>query len=342
MSVESRRVRLILEALRRHPAMPMAGLVARIDATQRDDCAVVPIGDHHDLVIGSDFVRGEGFALYKQGLLTRQEIGAYLVGANTSDIAAMGAAPLGMTFIYRYPDTTTDDEFAAIVEGVVSACERFAIPLVGGDTGSYESSVLAATAFGICPRGRALLRSGGRDGDYLYLTGDVGRALSAFRYFPAAAAAKRPRLPEDMEAELLAPWQRVEPAVAQGRLLVQEELSRCAMDTSDGVFAAAELLAEASQVDVVLDQIAMPVRDSVKRAADYLGADWVELACGASVDFRLLFSAPAEVDRRLREGFARREWPLYRIGRMTTASGTAPTAYLQATDGRRRALQDCW
>lgn len=340
MSTESKRVRLIVDAIARHPAVPGAGVRAAVGAADLDDCAVVPIDADQDLVVGSDFVRGEGFALFRAGLLSRRDIGAYVVGANASDLAAMGASPLGMTLIYRYSDLTTDEQFEEVVDGVAATCQRLGMPLLGGDTGSYEVPVLGATAFGLCPRGRALLRTGGVAGDALYLTGDVGRAGAAFRYFPARSTA-RGSLPEPVEIELLEPWRSIEPALLQGQLLISGGFSHCAIDTSDGLFAAAELLATASRVDAVLDIGAIPVRDSVKLAAEYLETDWVGLAGGVSVDFRLLFSSPPQVERSLVDAFDSRGWRLYKIGRLLAPSARA-AVYLEEAGRRVRKLHDCW
>lgn len=339
MSVESRRVQMIMDAILRDAPQSAAGISASISAIDRDDCAVIPINADHDLVIGSDFVRGEGFVLHKLGLLSRKHVGGYVVGANASDLAAMGATPLGMTLVYRYGNTTTDEDFAEIIAGVTDACRRFQLPLLGGDTGSNEIPVLSATAFGLCPSGRALLRSRGRDGDNLYLTGDIGRAGAAFAYFQVRTVNRF--LAAEIEAQLLGPWRNIEPAIEQGQFLVGNQLSRCAMDTSDGLFASAQLLAEASSLDVELEASLLPVADSVKRTAEFLGVDWLHLAGGVSVDFRLLFSAPPQHHLRLTEGFENRNWPLFRVGRFVRSHET-PCAVVVEPNGKRRELANSW
>src|SRR5262249_40185206 len=99
MDTEARRLAIIMETLRMHPAATATGLEASVGVLQRDDCAVLPFNSDYDMVFGSDFVRGEGFILFKKGILSRREIGYYLIGANVSDLAAMGATPLGITVV---------------------------------------------------------------------------------------------------------------------------------------------------------------------------------------------------------------------------------------------------
>jgi thiamine-monophosphate kinase len=252
----------------------------------------------------------------------------------------MGAVPLGMTLIYRYSDSTSDEHFSAIIEGVTAACQRLSMPLITGDTGSYDVPVLGATAIGLCPRGRALLRSNAREGDHLYLTGDVGRALAAYEYFPTRQRASE-RLPESVEADLLWPWQNVEPALRQGQLLVEHSLSKCAIDTSDGLFASAQLLAEASRVDILIDSTEIPVRSSVKLAANYLRRNWLELAGGVSVDFRLLFTSSPQLESQLRDVFERAHLPVFRVGQVNRAKDRG-AALLRDTNGQLIDLRDCW
>src|SRR5918992_3826419 len=191
MSKERRRIDGILELVKSFPSVCKAGLPASVGLEGLDYCAVVPVGNGFDLIIGSDFVRGEEFHLYRAGMLNRQDIGYFLIGANASDLAAMGAAPLGIVVAFRYTPEMSDEEFGEIMEGVCKACADFGMPLLGGDTGGYPLSVLSAAALGTCPSGRALLRSGGREGDKLFLTGDVGTAGAAIRYFINTPEEKR-------------------------------------------------------------------------------------------------------------------------------------------------------
>ncbi len=112
------------------------------------------------------------------------------------------------------------------------------MPLLGGDSGGYCASVLSATAIGTCARGKALLRRNGRAGDLVYLSDQIGAAGAASAWF---LRGKDARAGLDVEAEeaLLSSWRRPKPALALGAMLVDQDLSTCAIDTSDGLRAAA-------------------------------------------------------------------------------------------------------
>src|SRR3954463_2553220 len=72
-------------------------------ADTQDDCAVFSFHGNQQLVVGSDYVRGPKFRLYEYGLLTEYDLGYYLAAANISDVAAMGAHPIGLLSVIRYP-----------------------------------------------------------------------------------------------------------------------------------------------------------------------------------------------------------------------------------------------
>jgi thiamine-monophosphate kinase len=336
-SKESERILKILEAVAR---FPVAGdsQSATVGLTDLDDGAVLPMCDGTDLVVCSDFVRGTGFDLFQLGLLTWEDIGFYLVGANASDLAAMGASPLGITIVVRYSPDLNDQDYESLVSGIAEACSRFSLPLLGGDSGSSTTCVLSASALGTCPRDRALLRSRGVDGDALYITGTVGLAAAAMAYFKRDQA-QTMRLDESAEYRLLSSWQRVQPAIGQGAFLVKERLSRCAIDTSDGLAVSCQHLAEASRVDIVLSKDSIPIDAETTAVARLLEIDPLRLALSESVDFRLLFSVNANAVPALEREFSARKWPLFRIGDFREASADEPTVWVSESGQLTRLLQ---
>lgn len=332
MSTERDRIRRIVELARATPASAADGREASIGLAELDDCAVVPFGNGVDLVVGSDFVRGEGFYLFGPGLLGWEDVGYYLVAANASDLAAMGATPTGVVVVFRVPTGMSMADHDAAMSGVLRACADFGMPLLGGDSGGYMSSVLSAAAFGTCPSGRALLRRNGKPGDAVYLSGDIGTAAAAVAWFRRGRE-DRARLDGDVEQRLLAAWRRPTPAIELGRLLTAEKLSACALDTSDGLKAAARQLAEASTADVVLTPDALPISSAAYRVAEAMGLDPLALAAGDSVDLRLLFTVPEDRAEALATAVDRAGLRVHRVGQITKAIGK-PGAFLEVAGER--------
>ncbi|MEU6745597.1 AIR synthase related protein [Spirillospora sp. NPDC046719] len=95
----------------------------------------------------------------------------------------MGALPIALLTVVRYPRSLPDEDFTVLMEGIRDACRQVGTPNVGGDIGSAERITLSASAVGIVERGGSLLRTGARPGDRLCVTGATGVAASAQRYF---------------------------------------------------------------------------------------------------------------------------------------------------------------
>src|SRR5918999_983276 len=178
-----------------------------IGANAQDDCAVFQIRGDQELVLGSDYVRGVGFRLYELGHLNNYDIGYYLAMANFSDIAAMGAQPIALLSVIRYPRELSDNDFKSVIHGIREACAKVGAPNVGGDIGTAERLILSASAVGVVEPGRSLLRSGARPGDRLCVSGYTGIAAAAQRYF-GQTNLEGMRIASDKETELLAAWKR--------------------------------------------------------------------------------------------------------------------------------------
>jgi thiamine-monophosphate kinase len=257
----------------------------------QDDAAVIRLTEDRYLVIASDFIRGTGFYLFELGYLNHYDLGYYLVVANLSDIAAMGARPVGLTTVIRYNASMTDEQFAQLCHGIRDAALVYDVAVVGGDTGGYASDVLAATAFGISSSNRVLLRSGAKIGDLVCISGTIGLPIAAIAYFKSA----KPQgcsLALGLEQQLLQSWKRPSARVKEGILLAERRLSQACQDVSDGLKATVEQMSSLSGVGFTINEADLPIPDVVKDVAAFLSVPVCQLALSASVDFALLFTIP--------------------------------------------------
>ncbi len=288
-------------------------LLAGADA--QDDCAVLRLSGDQELVIGSDYVRGARFRLYEYGLLDNYDIGYYLVAANVSDIAAMGAQPIGVVTVVRYPPTMTDDDFGTVMRGIRDACTRFGAPNIGGDIGGSDSLVLSGAAVGMCLPGHALMRAGAQAGDLLCSTGPTGIAGAAMSYFRSRRTSTW--IEQTHRKALLDSWTRPCARVREGAQLGMSGLVTSCQDTSDGLKATVETIAAASGVGVTVDeQLIQPVPE-VAAVCEFLEIDPMSIVFGDSVDFELVFSLPEDNLDALTERFTANDLSFSVIGRVT-------------------------
>jgi len=299
------------------------GVVEGVD--DQDDCAVLALPAGRELCATTDFVRGTGFTLHKLGHLSFADLGRYVVVANVSDLAAMGATPIAYLSVVRYGPDRTLDEVSEMLKGIDAACLEFDCPLVGGDSGSYGADVLSGTALGLVPTGRRLSRNTMQEGDAVYVSGQIGGAAAALAAGLGDVAAREPAAFKSA----LTRWSQPQPRTHLGRALVDLGFRVSAMDVSDGLTASLQQLTRITGLGFIIEAAKLPISEDVRSIADALGTATVHLACSASVDFELLVGCPPQRETALLEAANAAETPLTRIGTcvgggaisMTKASG---------------------
>ncbi len=275
---------------------------ARVPLGIGDDAALLRLRPGHELVLSTDTLNA-GVHFFAD--VPPADLGHKALAVNLSDLAAMGAEPLGFTLALSLSVVDTD-WCAALIGGMAATAAAHGIALVGGDTTRGPLS-LTVTVLGEVPAGQALRRSGARPGDLIAVSGCLG----------AAAGALRQRLAgESPEPELLRALQRPEPRLALG--LALRGLADAAIDVSDGLLADLGHLARASGVVLRLDSARLPVSASLRAARP---ADWTDCALAGGDDYELGLALPPELWPEAQARAAELGVPLTVIGECV-----APTA----------------
>ena len=226
-----------------------------------DDCAVLDIGGEALVLTHDAMVAGVHYLPEQDPA----DVAWKLVATNMSDLAAKGAAPLGVLLGYQLGSGD-----ARFLDGLREALAHYGAPLLGGDTVSSPGPQhLGLTALGRATHRPVPARSGARAGDRVWLTGAVGAAmigLEALRAGEGDSTAYRRPVARLAEGEALAP--RV----------------TAMMDVSDGLLLDAWRLARASGVCLALEAAAVPLACPPARRAEALR--WGD-------DYELLFTLPA-------------------------------------------------
>ena len=267
-----------------------------------DDAAVLPVAAGR-LVLTHDMIV-EGIHYLPDD--PPEDVAWKLLAVNLSDLAAKGAQPLGC--LLGYTLGRDDGWNARFVAGLGEALDRFAIPLLGGDSvGAPGPRVLGLTAIGAAGE-NVPDRRGAKPGDDLWVAGTVGDAGLGLALLRAGEAA-----PE----ALVAAYRRPVPLVAAGRALAAGVAAMA--DVSDGLLIDAARIAAASGLAVTVDLAAVPLSDAAKSFGTDRSARLK--AATAGDDYALVFAAP--VSRRailatLLEPFG---VSIARIGRFDAGSG---------------------
>ncbi len=263
-----------------------------------DDAAVLspPLG--RDLVFTHDVLAAGVHYLPDD---PPETIAAKLLAVNLSDLAAMGARPLGVLLGLGLSAAEDEPWLRAFTAGLGRGLDRWGVALWGGDTvRGLAAAVLGMTAIGAVEAGTALSRAGAMPGDDIWVSGTIGDAGLGLAIARGDAAA---------DAFLLNRFRRPEPRLPLGRALVG--VATAAMDVSDGLLLDAGRLAAASSVAVMIDLALLPVSAA---AAARVTRDDVGLLGLASAgdDYELLITAPAG---------AAMPAGVTRVGRVATGAG---------------------
>ncbi len=236
-----------------------------------------------------------------------------LLAVNLSDLAAMGAMPMGVLMGLGLSVAETADWRAAFADGLGRALRHFKVPLWGGDTvAGLPSAVLGLTAIGSVEPGSALGRSGAMPGDAVWVSGSIGDAGLGLAIAKAAIAQ-----PNQGDKWLLNRFRRPQPRLALGRALIG--IATAAMDISDGLLIDADRLAAASGVGITIGLATMPLSAAALAKGDDIGARLA--AATAGDDYELLFTAPAGAADQVRSAAEAARIAVTLVGSVDTAAG---------------------
>jgi thiamine-monophosphate kinase len=258
----------LIARIERAAGRPRVGVVLGIG----DDAAVLRARAGEDVVVTTDAcVEGVHFRLSRQ---SPRQVGRFALAACVSDLAAMGARPLGFTCALAAPPDLPLATADGLTAGLLAGARRHACPLVGGNVTRARELSLTLTAIGAVARGRALTRRGTRAGDRVLLTGRVGASALA-RARADAGRGRLTRVPE--------------PRLAAGRALARTPGVVACIDVSDGVAAdLGHLLGP--RLRCRLDPERLPLPPGFRAGCRALGLDWRRLAAAGGEDYELLFT----------------------------------------------------
>jgi thiamine-monophosphate kinase len=301
------------ELIQRHFTRP----VRRAALGVGDDCALLAPAPGQQLAVSTDMlVEGRHFL----STVAPERLGHKALAVNLSDLAACAAEPLAFTLALALP--RGDDAFAAgLARGLFALAEAHGIELVGGDTTAGPLN-LCITVMGQVPPGQALLRSGARAGDTLWVSGTLGDARLALEVFRGTVA-----LPGEAFEAVRRAMELPQPRVALG--LALRGLATSAIDLSDGLVGDLGHVLARSGVGAVVEVDALP-RSAVLAALPPALQQRCLLAGGD--DYELLFSAPAAQDEAVRAAGRQAGVAVTPVGRIEARPG------LRLVDGAGRAV----
>jgi thiamine-monophosphate kinase len=277
-----------------------------------DDAAVITPPKGRQLVMTTDLLTED--VHFDPRTASYEDIGYKAAIANLSDLAAMGARPEYALVSLACPSTCSTSDVHRLYAGMMEACRPYRVALIGGDTSASPRGLfLSLTLTGSVPSGRALLRSGARAGDRLYVTGTLGDALAGLRLLTRHRGMAA-RVPSSARRFLLDRHRRPVAHPNLGQILSGHRLATAAIDLSDGISGDLRHLCEQSRVGAELDAALLPISLALRAYARASRMDPLALALQGGEDYELLFTVPPSKEPALLRATRRTGRTLTRIG----------------------------
>lgn len=281
-----------------------------------DDCALLAPSPGMQLAVSTDLlIEGRHFL----PTVDPKRLGHKCLAVNLSDLAACGAQPIAFTLTLALPQA---DEawLGPFSEGLLALADAHACELVGGDT-TRGPLAIGITVFGEVPPGEALLRSGARADDEVWVSGQLGDARLALEAFRG-----RIDLPADVFRRARLRMEEPTPRVALG--LALRGLASAAIDVSDGLSGDLSHVLRQSRVGATLEAEAL--RALLGARDDVAQAQQLDLVLAGGDDYELAFTAAAANHGAIVQAGQRIGCALRCIGRIDAKPGLR----IREVDGR--------
>jgi thiamine-monophosphate kinase len=276
-----------------------------------DDAALINFGDKY-LVATSDI-------LFKSAHfpdeMTYEQMGKKVVTVNVSDLAAMGARPIGIIIAVGLPKEMLLDDFDSLIDGILKGCKEYEMMLIGGDTNESSELTLSGTCLGVVEKNNVMMKDGANPGDIVAVTGPLGLAAAGFEIL-FNTEIKIEDLDEDKKNLTLKHALNPKARSKEGILLAKSGFVTSATDITDGLASEiGELVNSSSKgIGITIYEEMIPLDSAVLQIAKKAGKDPLEFILYYGEDFELLLTLK-------KDGFEQisAQIPLYKIGEVTSS-----------------------
>lgn len=243
-----------------------------------------------------------------------EQIGKKSVVVNLSDIAAMGAEPLGLIFSVAIPRELDIEFVKRLMKGMNSTALEYGTYVVGGDLDESEEITIAGAAFGLARKDSILRRSSAKPGDLVAVTGELGAASAGLRIL-------LDKLPREGYQKLVDAQLKPVARVKEGRALARSGSVKTAIDISDGLVSNLWQLAKESKVKLIVDYEKIPIHSLVKKFSEEYHHNIDDFALFGGEDFELIFTVPKQDWEKVRRALKRLGTKATTIGQVTKGRG---------------------
>lgn len=276
-----------------------------------DDAALINFGDKY-LVATSDI-------LFKSAHfpdeMTYEQIGKKVVTVNVSDLAAMGANPIGIIIAVGLPKEMLLNDFDNLIDGILKGCNEYEMMLIGGDTNESRELTISGTCLGIVDKDKVLMKDGANPGDIVAVTGPLGLAAAGFEIV-FNKEIELEDLNEDYKNIALKHALKPEAKSKEGVLLAKSGFVTSCTDITDGLASEIGELVNCSSkgIGITIYEKMIPLDSTVLEIAEKSNKNPLEFILYYGEDFELLLTVTKDNFNEISVKI-----PLYKIGEVTSS-----------------------
>jgi thiamine-monophosphate kinase len=236
---------------------------------------------------------------------------------NVSDLAAMGAKPIGLLVSTVMPETMPVNDYERFLDGLAQASREWSCPVVGGNIKDGPDFTATGTALGSVGKDRAMRRIGARPGDRLLVVGEMGI------FWAAVLRRLLPSVQFDARDDALCDEALFRPVarIREGMMLAQTRHASACMDSSDGVIGCLHELAHVNGMDILIRSDAIRPRQCIQQVADQARIDARKLMLSWGGWELVCTAAPAGV-RVIQDAMKSLGTPCREIGEVRLGDGS--------------------
>src|SRR4051812_39108068 len=259
-----------------------------------DDAAVIDTFGKQMVVTTDMLVEGVHFDLMYTPL---KHLGYKSVVVNLSDVYAMNATPTQITLSIGISNRFSLEALDEFYDGVYTACEKYKVDLVGGDTASSQKGfIISVTAIGEVAPDKFVKRSTANKGDLICVSGDLGAAFLGLTLLEREKGIylENPQIQPDLEGEDYIVGRLLKPEARKDIIeffAEQDILPTAMMDISDGLSSETLHICNQSILGCRLYEDKLPIVDETRNAAFKFGLDPTVCALNGGEDYELIFTA---------------------------------------------------
>lgn len=275
-----------------------------------DDCAIINFNKKDYLIITTDSFYED--IHFKKNFFLPEQIGEKSALVNISDILAMGGIPFAALINIGFGRKEKFGYIKNILNGMINCFESHFIQIIGGDTIAAHKIFISITLLGIVNKKHIMLRTGAKDGDLIFTTGNLGDSFAGFKLLYYYKQKKYLPYEKQLVRKHCSPVLRYK----ESEILSKSGFITSCMDISDGLISDILRITVENGVGAEIFVDDLPISSNARKTAEKFNENIYDYALYGGEDYELLFTIKSKDEKNFYDYINNKSIKVYKIGRI--------------------------